>query len=101
MRNLHQIFDLYTTFDMLGSNYMENTFPYDAKGSTNIYRHAKYYLHQWELRCDSLLVPVYQHQSVPDLTISTGGELQTNTHAIYFSIQVNMVNHNRSEHAEY
>ena len=73
----------------------------DAKRSTNIYRHAKYYLHQWKLRCDSLLVPAYQHQSAPDMMISTGGELQTNTNAIYFNIQVNMVNHNRSEHAEY
>ena len=74
---------------------------YDAKSSTNTYRHAKYYLHQWKLSCDSLLVPAYQHQLVADMTISTGGELQTNTHAVYFSIQVSMVNHNRSEHAEY
>ena len=52
-------------------------------------------------RCNSLLVPAHQHQLIPDMTISTGGELQTNTHAIYFSIQVNMVNHDRSWHAEY
>ena len=74
---------------------------YDARSSTNIYRHAKYYLHQLKLRCNSLLVPAYQHQSVPDMTISTEGELQTNMHAIYFSIQVNMANHNRCEHAGY
>ena len=35
-----------------------------------------------KVKCNSLLVLVHQHQSVPNMTKITGGESPTNTHAV-------------------